>query len=474
MNNYNEEREINLVDMFWSICLKWRSIVLWGLIFALILGGLGYYKANKTIDLETIEFKEEEEEAIDAYLAYKKLYDVQSTYNKYSPLMQLDANKFYSNVITYYVDNHYQVEYPIVESSNNINALVQAYKTSLKTDTFRENIATALELHKKATPYATELIDMNNYYSDTTSNTEAENIITFTIYGTTEAECETLTTLVKEHIVAQADAMTAQFGEHDITIISEGIQATTSISLSTYQKQNVDYLTSYKTSLETHESSLSDKALDYVDATAEIDEDEEETKKDNSPILSIVKYGIIGIILGAFISLFVIAMMYLLSTKLRVADGFERMFKTKILGIIPLTDTKKKKLFGFIDNIFEKKLNKNKPKLTRDDALDMIITNLKLQAKQHNITEIYAIGTTLDVLSEDVRDYVIKKLANNGVTLTIGKSLITDANTLEKIYDKGNVVIIEKADQATYNDIYTELDACKTHKVRVLGAVVIE
>lgn len=474
MNNYNEEREINLVDMFWSICLKWRSIVLWGLIFALILGGFGYYKSTQHIDLETIKFEKDEEDAIDAYLAYKELYDIQAAYNKYSPLMQLNANKFYANVITYYVDNYYQVEYPIVDSSNNINALVQAYKTSLKTDTFKASIADALELHKKAIPYATEMVDMYNSYSDVATSTGSANIITITIYGATEAECETLTTLVKDHIVAQADAMTTQFGKHNITIISEGIQSATSISLSTYQKQNVDYLTSYKTSLETQKSSLSDKALEYVDATAEIDEDEEEVANSDNTLSSVIKFTIIGLILGLFVVAFVLAMRYILSTKLRVADGFERMFRTNIIGIVPSTSTEKKRILRFVDNIFIKQINKNKPKRTRDEALNMIITNLKLQAKQHNIKDIYVTGTTIDTLSEDIIDYMTKKLGNSEVTLTTGRSLITDVATLENLYDKGNVVIIEKAGQATYNDIYTELNACKIHNVKVLGAVIVE
>ncbi len=478
MNNYNEEREINLVDMFWSICLKWRSILLWGLIFALILGGFSFYKSSKTIDLDTIEFEEEEEEAIDAYLAYESLYETQADYNEYSPLMQLDANRFYTNVITYYVDNHYQVEYPIVEGSNNINALVQAYKASLKTDTFRESIATAVELDRKAIPYATELVDLNNVYGDTTSTSGADNIITITIYGSTQAECESLSTLVKETIASQADAMTAQFDEHDVTIVSEGIKATTDIDLSSYQKRNIDTYTSYKTSLETQKEGLSDTALEYVNAvTKSHKEDSEETENTEDAgvsITTIIKFAIIGLILGAFVAVFFVAMAYILSTKLRVADGFERMFGVKILGYIPDEAPTKKKIFGFIDRMFTSKLNRNKPKLTKDEAIDMIITDIKLLAKQYDIKEVYATGTTIASISEDVQDYISKKLSNNDVNIYFGESILTSATALEDASAKGNVVIIEKAGEAKYNDIYGELDMSSKHKIRVLGAVIVE
>lgn len=474
MNNYNEEREINLVDMFWSICLKWRAILLWGAIFALILGGFGYYKANKTINLDTIEFAEDEEEAIDAYLAYESLYETQKSYNKYSPLMQLDANNFYTNVITYYVDNHYQVEYPIVEGSNNINALVQAYKASLKTDEFRKSIVTTLDLDEAASPYATELVDMNNVYGDVVVTTEAENIITISIYGLTDTDCDTLSTLVKDTISAQTVTMTEQFGEHDVTIVSEGVKATTDIDLSTYQKRNIDTYTSYKTSLESQAGSLSDTALKYVDAVTKTENEDSEADADSFSLSSIIKYAVLGLILGAFIAVFVIAMAYILSTKLRVADGFERMFGVKILGYIPNEAPNKKKIFGFIDRAFVKKLNRNKPKLTKDDALDMIITDIKLLAKQHDVKDVYATGTTVSSITEDVQDYISKKLTNNNINMHFGESILTSATALEDACDKGNIILIEKAGQARYNDIYSELDMSSKHKIRVLGAVIVE
>ena len=38
------DREINLVELFWQFLLSWRQIICFGIIFAVLLGGLKYVR----------------------------------------------------------------------------------------------------------------------------------------------------------------------------------------------------------------------------------------------------------------------------------------------------------------------------------------------------------------------------------------------------------------------------------------------
>lgn len=472
MKNYNDAREINLVDMLWSICLKWRSIILWGIIIALIAGGLGYYNATKVIDIETIELKEDEEQDIEYYLAYKSLYETQEDYNDYAPLMTLDANDFYSNVLIYYVDNHYAVEYPVVDEKDNIASLIQAYKGSIKTEAMADDIASTLDMDVKSISYATEYIDLDNVYGDTVihKSIDENNSFVITIYGDTKESCQQISDLVIATIANGQPAMVEQFGEHDITLVSQDLQKVADIDLATYQKKNIDNLTSYKVSLETKAEGLSRAAADYVNAVVKAEEEEEE----ESNLGTIVKYAIIGFILGMFLAFFIIALKYIISNRLRITDGFEKMFDVKLLGCLPNQSQGKKKIFRFIDNIFIKKINKNKRIIATEDSLSMIVSQIGLLAKKDNITDIFATGTTISELGEELAKELSKSLKEKDIDLSVGQSILSDASSLEKATNASGILLFEKANKAHYGDISRQLDTCERLNLKVVGAVVIE
>ena len=70
-----EDREINIVDMFWAICLRWRQILVAVIIFAVLAGSFSYLKSAKAVEkvsLEDLEFELDEvsKGRVNAYLDY--------------------------------------------------------------------------------------------------------------------------------------------------------------------------------------------------------------------------------------------------------------------------------------------------------------------------------------------------------------------------------------------------------------------
>ncbi len=469
MNKRNEEMEISLVDMFWSICLKWRVMIMWGLIIALIAGGIGYYNATKETDIEKLEkeFEEEDEIYVDMYLAYTELYDHQKAYNEYSPLMQLDSDNFYVNVLTYYVDDHFVVEYPVIDKRDNLGKIIRAYETSFSNEDFIDKLMEVTGLAPKARMYCTELVDLWNQYGDVYVN--GSDFITITIYGETPEDCGKVATLVKDTIAAQTESIAKEFGEHDITLIDDITKKVSDIDLATRQKNNITNLDQYNTTLKNYATNLSDAALSYVNVVSHTDEEEEVAKP--SPIN--VKLIIIGFIIGAFLVAFVVALGYIFNKKLRPEDDYEAIFGIKLLGNISGNQSNKKKLFGFVDKWLIKKRHVNMHKFTPSEEEDMVVSNMKLLAKKSDTTNLYLTGSTISDIAEDLMDTFVKRLGKDGIQLTIGKSIIYNADALEDASEIGSIVIIDKAGTVMYNEIYNMLDTCETHKIKVLGGVVV-
>ena len=467
MNRRNEEREINLVDMFWAICLKWRGMLLWGVIFALVLGGIGYYNNAKKTDVEVLEskLKEEDHIYIDMYLTYLDLYDIQKDYNELSPLMQLDPNDFYVNVLTYYVDNHYVVEYPVITERDNIAAIIQSYKTLLRTEEFASSIVEVMEMDDDSLLYCLELVDLYNVYGKMSIPTESYNMFTISVYGSTEENCRKMSELVKSTIDTFGVDMIEQFGEHDIMLIDDITKNVSDINLSSYQKLNIDYLSSYNTALKKSGENLSGAALSYVDVVR-ADEEEETSVID-------IKMIIIGFILGVFVVLFVVAMGYILNKKLRYEDNYERTFGIKLLGMISGSSSNKKKIFAFVDRWIWKKRHANMHKFTSGEEEDMVVSNIKLLAKNQEASKVYLTGATISQVGEDIVDTFAKRLGKDGVELVVGKSIIYNADALEDASEVGCIVMIDKVGEVLYNEIYSMLDCCEAHNIKVLGGVVV-
>lgn len=267
------EREINLIDMFWAVCLKWRQMVLWAVIFAVLAGGASYLKSAKAarqpkeeISLEDFELDEDSMKNVNAYLEYKQMYGEQILYNDKASLMQLDASGFYRGVLTYYVDNHFVVEYPFISKTNNINALIEAYKAEFRTEEFTARLQELTGSDEKEISYVQELIDCNSKYGDMIANTNNTGILTISVYSDSEESCKALTELVKETMEAGRPSIAEKMESHDITLLEDNCDYIADSDLWKYQQENISKLSTYKANMDNMENKMTDAELSYVAA----------------------------------------------------------------------------------------------------------------------------------------------------------------------------------------------------------------
>ena len=484
-----EEREINLIDMFWAACLKWRQIVLWAVIFALLAGSFSYLKSAKAARaavspveetaLEDINLGKDSKRNATAFLQYKQMYAEQIRYNEKAPLMQLDANGFYREVISYYVDNHFSVEYPVMNKNNYITAMVEAYQASLRSEEFTARLVEITGIDENDVSYETERIDCINKYGALNTPTDDSGIMMISVYGRDEQSCRELAELVKESISSGKADVTGKFGEHDITLIEDSCSYISNADLMKYQQDNISKLATYATSLETMKGKLSDEELSYVKAfeneqEAEEEQEEQEEQEVDVPAVTVSKKLIVvGFAGGAILAFFCIVLLYLLNSRLRLEDHFERIYETKLLGNVIVDNDGKKKWFAFIDRIFYRLRHFNKHYFGEEEAVSMIAAGIRIGARKEGASKVYVTGAVLEKEEKSVIEQLKKELKKSGIELVSGKPVLYDAEALEQIAETGFAVLVEQAGVTLYSQVAEELEICAHQGVKVLGAVVV-
>ena len=147
-NNYEDDMEIDLVDLLFYLLKKWRSLIVAIVIGAILGAGLYVVKNHQQQAEQAAQeaelLKNDEDEAFDekdyniskdtkvnmdiAY-QYRQLYNKQLEYNQKSIIMQLDPNEVYAGVLEYYIS-----------AGNNTGLLSELYQSIMNYDDILEEL----------------------------------------------------------------------------------------------------------------------------------------------------------------------------------------------------------------------------------------------------------------------------------------------------------------------------------------------
>lgn len=479
-----KEREINLIDLFWAVCLKWRQIIIGAIVFALLAGGVGYFKdskeASKTKVVPTTENIVLEKDSIDKlklYLRYNDLLKKQVQYNKNAPLMKLDANGFYVETITYFVDNYFMTEFPIINKLNNIEGLLAGYKSSIYETSFLSEIYSTMEDEYEYKVYCAEVLDCDNRFKVASNNLgTAANMLVISIYGGNEDNCKKLSKIVQEKITNSKTKIEQKFGKHDLMLISDECNNFASTELLAFQDDNINKENSYLNTLEGMQAKMSDNEKAYIQAYEK--ENSLESGEDNeNEIKSIVqirkKVVAIGFIGGAALILFIFILIYLFNNKLCLEDDFESIFGVKLFGTVIYKKENNKKLFGFLDKFILKMRHYNKHFFEFEKALEMSATGIKIASRKMGTNKVYATGSVIGKEEKAVLELLAEELKKFEIEIVVGNPILYDAESLEKSAEIGCVVLIESAGNVLYREVADEIETCEQQGTKLIGAIVV-
>lgn len=493
-----EEREINFKDLFMNIALKWRTIIVCMLVFAIFANGFAIMKTYKTVkETKTVQnqsvdlqqYKDEltedqivsAEHAYSTYLKYKKMYDEKEEYYENSILMQLDATKTPTVKLLYKVSN-----------CDNMAGLISVLRTTVITKEWCEKTGEELGWKDLDAKYISELFDLKRVDDQSDGSSASSSVIISENDDTTykvlqinvssknKKSAQKLAKLINEEIFSKLTQIQKKYQAVTIELLDQDYIETLNSELQNNQQSRLDSMNSINNSINNLTYNWDENQKKYYQALVSNETVEKNKDATDSATGSIsvnffnFKYILVGVIGGFFLACCWYALCYLINGGLYTSEEMEEYCGIHVLGCLDIKRDEKKYRNSKVDTWIYRIFKGRNMNCSKEEHLDMICTGIKIAAQKGQMHNLYMTSVSNTKEAETVMDELKDRLNGAGITMDYGKSIIFNSTSLEKMSLADGIVLVEQIKESIITDIEQEVALCKKYNISVIGAVVLE
>lgn len=469
MNEYKSycretEREINLIDMFFSLLKHWRSLIV------ALLAGAALGCIICVLKVEMVEMTPEQAVLEGAYVAqpemqirmsqgslYRRLYEKQAEYLRESFIMQMDANRVYTGTAEYYL-----------AAGDDTRLLSENLKNILNDDELILELRNIVGIEKEP-QYIQELLRCQITVNDSASvgaeqEVYKDAVITYTVFFGERSICEEILRAIEKKAESLADGYRADYAVSRFEKVHDGIEIMANQDIMNQQKTSTDNANTYITNYVRAENEFCANPLDaayyYIvylkmDTTG-IEAYNMGAKVPVSPKTA-VKWLLVGIILSVgFWGAWFVAK-YLLDKSVKTAEEVKNNYGLSLLGYVKDGEISRNVVDRWLEKCSEKYgMSPNSVEYVSSmiDALDK--KNVILCSDGKETAEQFLENVTLNKTDLCAAEFVHQ----SGEALQRAKS--TD----------GEIMVIRRK-KTCHQEIVRELEICGMQDITVLGAIVI-
>ena len=186
-----------------------------------------------------------------------------------------------------------------------------------------------------------------------------------------------------------------------------------------------------------------------------------------------IKYIILGALVGLFLACGWIVFIAIISGRLLTNDDIESQYGLSQMGVWRVS-AKPKGIFGWLDRLIIKLFDSKGSQFTPEESLEMIAAGIRISSTKNNWKNIYLTSTANDDLTQESLSNLAEKLKGKVGSVSFGKSVVYDPESLEKMSDSDAAVLVEKVDTSKMSEIRTEYSLCKKYEVPIIGYVTLK
>ena len=484
-NSYGEEIEIDLIDMFFYMVKKWRSLIIAIIIGAIL--GTGFHivksyqrnieqnqslndlneKADENFDEEKYNIEPDTLKTMEIAYQYRQLYNKQSEYNSKSIIMQLDPNAVYTGELKYYIS-----------AENNTGLLSVLYQNVINDENILEELKKASGLDCD-TQYIKELIDSwttdENGISIDINNSRQENnvsavvknaFVTYKVVSTSQRSCERMLQVIREKVVQLDTEAVEKYGNYSVVDVGDNVGLVTDNSYLTKQKSNVDQLNAYSTAVKNAENNFTDTekeyytkkylAKEYAERVGTDEEKESLLEEVEVKPVSRVKCFLFAELLLIIIWGIYYAVRYIFDSRIKTITEYQREFRVPVIGSIHLDNDNFRGIDKIINDIY------CNIKDTSND-LEYVIQAINSM----NCGSVVACG---DLENQDIFDKLVTECQN----LKIEKFSSQSSESLRKVKVAEKEILLVSIGKTKRKELVRELECCKLQQIQVVGSILID
>lgn len=450
---------ISIKDLIKECVRKIWIIIVAMVVFGILLAGFRYAKDKKNIanttvtestekvDVEKIvdDLESDDYNQVMTYVDLTNYRDQNRVYTADAKLMKINPYKVDTVLLQYYVN---------AEDENTRKDMAAAYLSYISGGSLAADVVENNDLEDSSSDIQ-ELIqcDATGLTTGTAFYTENTNTINMYVYGVDEQDAKDIASYVKESMDAYSQKLSA-VAPHTLTLFEEQYSVTCAIKLVSLKNDRFGNLITYNDRTTGYEGLLSDKqkesAQKIISAQKENDEleDSDETgktaKKDETPKASISKkYLVVGAFLGLVLAVVIIVLRYMFDPTIKTSKDLQMFYGTNFIGDVAQAD-------GAL--------------LAASKIINM--------CSNRQIKKVLIAGkmaTENEAAIKEVVDAVEKK----GIVVDIIGDILTDADAVQTLEARSNVVLVEAVRKSKYEDFNQEKALCESLDAQLLGYIAI-
>lgn len=487
---YDEDVEINLIDLMFYLLKQWKTLIAAILIGAILGGGIYVVKKNSADkaaaaleaemedaktgveDEQTVaelkenyQISEDVETNMELAYQYRQLFRKQLEYNQNSPIMQMNPSAVYSGELKYYISAGYDTSViallyqNILSGSDILEELKEAADLDYKEQYIRELIGCSVNRENDST------INVNNGESLVYKNAT----VTFSVYAATEEDCEQMLQVIREKVAEVNQECLEDYEDYDLMAINDSVSLVSNSDYLSRQKSNTDQLNNYRNTMTNLENSFTEDELAYynrVYLSRDYVTDEEEEETDAALMettvqpepVSLVKWLVIGIFLMCVVWGGLYLVKYLLDKKIKTPDEMRSRYRLPIIGFVKAETGTSKGLDGWLDQMRSKNWGVG-------DSTENVGSMINAMGLSNLLLCVEGEGEKLEFIANEICNCA------NGIKKT--SALYQSGVLVAEASGSDGIIFAVKIGETTYVEIEREMEVCRLYKMLVKGVIVI-
>ena len=474
-----EELELDLRDMLAALLLRWKTVLVWLLVAALLGFGFAMVKShgNSEGDMVTEEEIAEKREK----LSSNKAQDAERLFFQYVAYQELqrDLTAYYTDFVSTQRSMTEESvvrmlrKYYVTSRVENLGNLIGTFAlTEADYDALREIFP-----DEEAGARVYDRVDISAWNSEriTVSNIPGEEkapiqyLFTLSLYGKSEELCEDMMQILDRAFRNELEETKVLDPQLVTIFISDSFDYDMLNYVTNLRKGYIDRITNADkeiTDLNTRVSKLESDEKAYYDLLKKQYEQGMTTAKEEK--VSVAKWTVIGAFLGCVIGVVVVLWPYLFDGKVKTADELESAFRSMVLNRVCVPG--KKNLFG-----------RWAAKLTGADDVapavkaDMIAADLGVLMEKNGKNALYFLSAEEDAQAAALAGQVCTRLQakNPDAVITVGNPLSAAAG-LEALGAAELGVVFVELKQTRRALLRQWRQLCSRYRLPLAGSVTVQ
>lgn len=166
------------------------------------------------------------------------------------------------------------------------------------------------------------------------------------------------------------------------------------------------------------------------------------------PFKKLLKYGIIGAIIGILGACGLLLLRYMFSSTIIADTDYTATMGMKLLGKISESDI--------------------------EETLPFVVAKVKLACNKASISKLALVSSDFGCIHEDIQKQLVQALDKQGIELVLIEDVLKDCDAMSRMFEIGNCLLLEKTGTSRYDKVYDIVELCEENSIGIIGVADIE